>query len=411
MLTNAGVRAARPKPRAYKVSDGQGLFLHVAPTASKSFRMRYRDPATGREQTLTFGLWPEVTLDQARARRDAARAQLARGDDPRAPACDLAQVRSFEAAARDWHTHHAPAWSPVHAADVLDSLARDVFPTIGARPLYAVDQPAVLALLEVVEARGAIETARRLRQRIGKVYSYARAKGWTTAADPADVGEALTKGSAGGRHAALRGVDDLRGLVDAVAALESAPILRLASRFLALTAVRLGTLRAMRWCEVEDLDGREPLWRVPAAHMKLGVAEKADAANDHLVPLSTAAAGVLRAVRAIAGGAPAADALVFPGRRGGSMRIGEGAVGALYARTPYAGRHVPHGWRASFSTVMNTHRRGDRGAIDMTLGHKPKDMTKVERAYNRADHLALRREILEEWGALIAPGAVVSHTA
>ncbi|MBH0619361.1 hypothetical protein I3A86_25025, partial [Salmonella enterica] len=172
-----------------------------------------------------------------------------------------------------------------------------------------------------------------------------------------------------------------------------------------------GALRAMQWGEVEQLDGGAPLWRVPAAHMKLGVAEKTDAANAHLIPLSTAAAAVLRAVRAIAGGAPAADALVFPGRRGGSAPIGAGAIGELYARTPYAGRHVPHGWRASFSTVMNERRRADRAAVDMTLGHKPKDMTKVEAAYNRADHLELRREILEEWGALIAPGHGVSHTA
>ncbi|WP_375382038.1 tyrosine-type recombinase/integrase [uncultured Sphingomonas sp.] len=408
MLTNAAVRGARPKPAAYKISDGQGLVLHVTPLGCKSFRMRFRD-AGGREQTLTIGQWPEVTLDQARAWRDQARAQLARGEDPRDRTCEISKSGNFEIAARDWHSHHAGAWSPVHAANVLDSLVRDVFPEIGTHPLDAVDQPAVLSLLEAVEARGAIETARRLRQRIGKVYSYARAKGWTTAANPADVGEALTKGVAGGRQPALVDVDELRGLVDTVAALDSAPILRLAARFLPLTAVRMGTLRAMRWGEAEDLNGCEPLWRVPAANMKLGVAEKGDAANDHVVPLSTAAAGVLRAARAIAGGAPAADALVFPGRRGGA--IGEGAIGALYARTPYAGRHVPHGWRASFSTVMNLRRREDRAAIDMTLGHKPSGMSKVERAYNRADHLDLRREILEDWGALIAPGPVGSHTA
>jgi integrase len=157
----------------------------------------------------------------------------------------------------------------------------------------------------------------------------------------------------------------------------------------------------MRWSEVEDLDGDAPLWRVPAARMKLGANRKGDAANDHLVPLSAPAISVLRVARAFATDV-AGDALVFPGRRGADAPIGAGALGELYARAGYAGRHVPHGWRAAFSTVMNERRPGDRTAIDQALGHVPAGMSKVERAYNRAQHLELRRKLLDEWGALIA---------
>lgn len=394
MLTQNAVRAARPKPRAYKLADERGLYLLVMPTGTKSFRLRYRDQV-GHEQTLTFG---PISLADARARRDAARALLERGEDPRPRAI---AVTTFEEAARAWHAHRTEGWSPVHAGDVLECLERDAFPPIGTIALGSITRPMVLELLERVEARGAIVTARRLRQRIQGVFKFARAKGWTTIANPADdVGEALAAVPAQDRQPALVDVDELRGLVDAVAALDASPILLLASRFLALTAVRLAALRGMRWQEVEDLDGREPVWRVPAARMKLKAANKLMPDNDQFVPLSPAAAGVLRAARAIAGGAPAHDALVFVGR-GGDTPIGTGAIGELYARAGYAGRHVPHGWRASFSTVMNERLPGRRADIERTLGHGVAGMKKEEKAYNRAKHLPARRELLEEWSTVL----------
>lgn len=393
MLTNVAVKSARPKPRAYKMADELGLYLHVLPSGMKPFRFRYRDRG-GREQTLTFG---EVPLLEARAQRDRARLRISRGEDPRA-----GNPNTFERAARAWIAHRAPGWSPVHAEDVQSSLERDAFPAIGAAALDAIDRPRVLELLGDVEARGAIETARRLRQRIEAVFAFARAKGWTSVENPAEVGEALANAPAAGRQAALVDVAELRALMIDVDATPAAEILRLASRVLALTTVRLAALRGMRWCEIEDLDGADPVWCVPAVRMKLGATRKLDSAHDHFVPLSTAAVDALRAARAAAGGAPGPGDLVFPGRRGGAAPIGAGAIGELYARAGYEGRHVPHGWRASFSTIMNERRKSDRDDIDRTLGHMPKGMSKVERAYNRAQHLALRRELLEEWGALIA---------
>lgn len=393
MLTSAEVKAARPRACAYKKADGQGLYLHVAPTGTKSFRFRYRDH-DGREQTLTFGAVPLV---EARTLRDAARAAIARGEDPRSAS---AAVTSFESAARAWHAHRASAWSPVHATDVIESLERDVMPAIGASALESITRPMVLDVLERVEARGAIETARRLRQRIEAVFEFARAKGWTSIANPADVREALAAAPASGRQAALVDVVELRALVAGVDALDAAPILRQASRFLALTAVRLAALRGMEWCEVEDLDGDAPIWRVPAARMKLGTAKKRDAANDHIVPLSAAAAAILRAARARTAVPGEPSGFVFPGRAG-AQPIGAGAIGELYVRAGFGGRHVPHGWRASFSTVMNERRPECRADIDRTLGHVPSDMKKVEIAYNRAKHIVARRALLDEWAEIL----------
>lgn len=393
MLTNATIKAARPNARPYKMTDGQGLFLHVAPTGTKSFRLKFR--IGGKEQLLTFGTWPEVSLAEARERRDLARELLGRGEDPRTSTSGGAEKPStFEAAGRAWHAHQAPRWTPVHAGDVMASLERDVFPAIGAMPLAAITPPVVLNALRVVESRGARETARRLRQRVSMIFAFAQSEGWCEHDPAAVIGRAMQAPGQRGQQPALLELDDVRALLAAAELVDAAPAVKLASRFLALTAVRLAAVRGARWDEFEDLDGPAPLWRVPAARMKLAAAKKTDARNDHLVPLSPAAVDVLRAARAL----PGAGELVFPGRSPGRP-IGEAAIGALYARTSFAGRHVPHGWRASFSTILNERFREERDAIDRALAHAAKD--KVEAAYNRAQHLERRRVLFDAWADLL----------
>ena len=400
MLTNAAVKAARPMTRAYKKWDAGGLSLLVAPNGRRSWLLRVR--RGGRELVVTLGEWPELTLDAARQARDAARAAIDAGVDPRAAANDRAMT--FEEAARAWHAHAAPGWSPVHARDVIDSLERDVFPAIGALALDAIDQPVVLAALKRIEARGAIETARRVRHRVRQSFAFAKANGWCSAEDQADVLVGLGHIPAEGEMAALVDVGEIRALMEAVDALPSVlPSIRAAHRLLALTAVRLAVVRMMTWSEVENLDGPAPLWRVPAAHMKLAAKYKTDSRRDHLVPLSPAAVAVLRSVQElhISTSVKVDGMLVFAGRDG-TGPLGEGAIGELYARAGFAGRHVPHGWRASFSTVMNERRPNDRAAVDRTLGHKVRGVSGDEGAYNRAQHLGLRRSIMEEWASIIA---------
>ncbi|HEY0116301.1 MAG TPA: integrase arm-type DNA-binding domain-containing protein [Allosphingosinicella sp.] len=393
MLTNATVKAARPSARAYKLGDAGGLYLYVRPSGSKTWRMKFRYQR--REKLLTFGDFPDVALVDARELRDRAREQLRRGEDPTARSAELASIEAtFEAAARRWHAHQLARWSTVHAADVLTSLERDVFPAIGALHLGAIDAPAVLRVLRDVERRGAVETARRLRQRISGVFGFAMSEG-IAAADPAAiVARALAPSPATRRHPALLELADARALLAAAERVDAAAIVKLASRFLALTAVRLAALRGARWDEFQDLDGAAPLWRIPAARMKLTQVKKADPAADHLVPLSAAAVDVLRQARAIAGDA----GFVFPGR-GGRLPIGEAAIGELYIRAGHSGRHVPHGWRATFSTIMNERSPGDRDLIDRALAHAPKD--KVEAAYNRAEHLERRRDLFQRWADLV----------
>lgn len=398
MLTNAAVKAARARASAYKIADERGLHLFVAPTGRKSFRWRFR--FAGQEQLLTIGQWPDISLDAARARAEAAREQLGRGVDPRtAPA-----VMTFERAARAWHAQQLAGWTAVHAADVLASLEADVFPAIGVDELDAIDAPAVLRIVRAIEQRGAIQTARRVRQRISDVFALAVSEGWAQADPAAIVGRALARAPAARHHPALTTIEEARELLAAAELVDAGAAVKLGSRFLALTAVRLAAVRGARWCEIEDLDGDAPVWRIPAARMKLAATKKLDSGNDHLVPLAPAAVAVLRAARAIPT-FPCGhdDSPIFPGRFG--QILGEGTINALYRRTRFAGRHVVHGWRATFSTVMNERRPGDRGVIDQALAHvlKHEDGTtaKVEGAYNRAQHLAPRRRIFEEWAEIL----------
>lgn len=316
---------------------------------------------------------------------------------------------TFEREARAWHAQQLAGWTAVHAADVLASLERYVFPAIGTDELDAIDAPAVLRVIRAIEKPkgakpGAIQTARRVRQRISDVFALAVSEGWAMADPAAIVGRALTRAPAARHHAALTTIEDAKALLAAAEQVVAGAAVKLASRFLALTAVRLAAVRGARWDEIEDLDGPSPVWRVPAARVKLAAAKKLDEANNHLVPLAPATVAVLRAARALSTGAK----LIFPGRDGRSP-IGEGTIDALYGRTHFAGRHVAHGWRATFSTVMNERRPEDRWIIDRALGHVLKredekgnlETAKVEGAYHRSQHLGPRRRVLEEWATIL----------
>lgn len=418
MLTDAKIKAAKPRDAAYKLVDSAQLFLHVTPAGGKHWRMNYTfgKNAAGKpaQKTLTFGPYPGVTLVEARQKRDAAKALLRDGRDPavekrvsnEARAAD--HSNTFEIVARRWFELRKAIWSPVHADDVLRSLERDVFPTIGALPLSAIDSPMILALLNVVEQRGAVETAHRLRQRISDIFVYAIAAGGLAIADPAaSLGKALRKKPRSKKQPSV--IDRLRDFDAQVEAVRTMlakcdaercrASTKLALRLLALTAVRPNEVQNARWDELEGLDGPNPLWRIPAARMKGDQDRKADDDGDHLVPLSTYAVAAINALRPLTGGYQ----LMFPSERHVHRPISENTLRALLIRAGYYQRHVPHGFRSAFSTIMNERPDrldGDRAVIDLMLAHIPKD--KVEGAYNRAAYMPRRHELAQAWGDLIA---------
>lgn len=395
MLTNAAAKAAGAQTRAYKLHDQGGLHLLVRPTGTKSWQMKYR--WRGREKLLTIGQFPEINVARARILQAEAKEQLAGGVDPSKAAA--AATDTFEQLARSWHRHQEGSWSQAHAGDVLASLERDVFPELGARPIGTIAPRELLGVVQAVEQRGCLETAGRLRQRLSAIFGFGIAQGLAEHDPAAQLGRAMQRGKLSVPHPALTDIAECRALLAACEGIGARPMTVLASLFLALTAVRLDAVRGMKWGEVNFA---ERIWRVPAARMKLSKAKKGEERFDHVVPLSEAAVAILREIANMhrENAFMPSCALVFSGRDGKSP-VAAGAIRELYVRAGYGGRHVPHGWRSSFSTILNEQLGEEwRRDIDRALAHSPKD--KVEAAYNRAQLLDRRRELVDRWGAMLA---------
>ena len=426
MLTDKAVRAAAAKDKAYKLNDSGGLYLHVSPKGHKSWRFKYRFDA--KEQLLTIGSYPDVSLAAAREQRDDARKILRDGRDPRHAAkrgkliLGIGGPKSLEVMAREWHQTQLPRWKPVHANDVITSLERDVFPVIGAMPMSEIDQPLLLSVLRKIEKRGAIETAPRINQRIAAIYRYANAHGAKLENPANGINDALAPLPPSKRYPALLDIDAIRTMMADIDRAGASPVTRLAARFLALTAQRPGMVRHLEWDELHNIDWGNPdaddadaIWTVPASKIKQELHLRNDESFDHVVPLARQAVDTLRAVRWLTGRAK----YVFPNARSGLEPSSENAIGYLYNREGYQGRHVPHGWRSSFSTLMNEQaERGaaqdvrllvDRMIVDLMLAHTPAGMSASELRYNRAAYMERRRELAEEWANLIMDGALPAN--
>jgi len=406
MLTDAKVRNAKPRPKPYKLFDTNRLFLLVAPGGGKLWRWNYTFDA--KHKTMAFGAYPLVSLADARAKGDDAYTILCEGRDPivakklRIEANLEASRQTFERVAREWHENVKSQWAKRHANDVMRSLERDVFPAIGDLPIAELMPPLILAALREIEARGSVETAKRVLQRISGVFGFAIAEGKVNT-DPSErLGEAL-KPLRRGRQPAITDLAPLRVMIRTAEEEDARPFTRLALRFLALTAVRPNQLRGAEWHEFENLNDPLPLWRIPAARMKGDLDRKEEAGGDHLVPLTPQAIAVLRALWPLSG----EGTLVFPSARHLHQPMSENALGYLLNRAGYHGHHVPHGFRAAFSTIMNEWaerhgKEGDRAIIDLMLAHVPKG--KVEGPYNRAAYMPRRRELAGIWADILCEG-------
>ena len=415
-LTDLKVRAAKKAERDYKLADAGGLYLFVSRAGFKTWRMKYR--FADQERRLSFGPYPEVTLFEARQRRDEARALLRDHRDPateerrRKMAALSAAAATFERVATDWHSAQRARWSPLQAKKVEQAFHRDVFPRLGRLPITDVDGPLILAMLRKVEARGSIDTAKRIRQHVSAVFGFAMAEGLVGGDPAAWLGRALKPIEKKGKQPALRTIEGARQLLRDMDTSTSAPTTKLASRLLALTAVRPGTIRAATWSEFENIDWNTPelsapaaQWRISADRMKLEREFKADGAFEHIVPLPQQAVDALHALRLLTGSID----YLFPSSRSTRQPMSENTISYMYVRNGYSGRHVPHGWRATFSTIMNeramTERRAeDRAIVDAMLAHRPKGLSGSEMAYNRALFATRRRELAQEWADMLTDG-------
>lgn len=395
-LTDKEIKAAKAESKPRKLTDGQGLYLLVSPTGHKSWRWKYL--FQGKEGLKVLGTYPEMGLKDARAARSAFDQMRRAGIHPSAkPVADESQ--RFDEVATRWHKQNSSRWKPKHGAVILSHLKRDVFPIIGAKPIGAVTARDVLQLLKRVEARGAIDQAHRLRQRLDAIFAQAIGEGLAETNPAAAVTKALSPVVIG-RYPALISLDDARALLAAAQEYPADEVTKFASRFLAVTAARSEAVRFAEWSEIEW--GRKQ-WRIPGEHMKGRRAQREDPRFEFVIPLAPEALAILEAVKEITGN----QKLIFGGVRDRTKPMSDATISALYRRLPqFAGRHVPHGWRSTFSTIMNEWalehgKPGDREVIDLMLAHVRGG---VEGIYNRAAHMGRRRKLAETWAAMLLGG-------
>lgn len=408
MLTDKECRAAKAGAKPVKLFDAHGLHLLISTTGHKSWRLKYR--VGGKEKQIAFGAYPAMRLSEARTMSAAARKTLQDGSDPalefgkKAKQRQLAtdEAMTFESVATKWHGEQKSNWKPRYAQEVISSLKRDVFPDLGKMDVRKIRAKNVREVLQAVQARGALETAHRILQRIEAVYEYAISEELAEIDPTTGVTPSLKK-VLKRRQPAVLSIPRARAFLKAYEATPGHPGTKLASRLLALTAARPGMVQLAEVNEFHGLDGAEPVWTVPAEKMKLRLAESGEEAFDFTMPLSRQAVAVVKAALGLAG----KRKHLFPSARHSKRPITSNALNVAYRRVGgWEGQHVPHGWRATFSTIMNeraatAERDSDRKIIDLMLAHVSNG---VEGRYNRAAYMPRRRQIAQEWADLLCVG-------
>ena len=380
MLSDVAVRGAKPREKPFKLTDGQGLYLLVKPQGNRWWRWDYRRPE-GSRNTLSLGVYPDVSLKQARERRDAARRLLSDGIDPGAKrqAEKIAQSDSFEAVAREWFAKFSPKWAPSHSSKIITRLEKDIFPWIGLRPIGVIAAPELLKCLRRIESRGALDTAHRAHQNCGQVFRYAVATGRAERDPSGDLRGALPPATHV-HYASIVEPEKIGSLLRAIDGYEGTFVSRCALRLAPLVFVRPGELRAAKWAEF-DLEKGE--WRIPATRMKARVM--------HIVPLSTQALEILRDLK------PFSDTseYLFPSVRSPKKPISDNTLNGALRRLGYTTDEVTtHGFRSMASTLLNE-QGWSRDAIERQLAHGERD--EVRAAYNYAQYLPERRKMMQSW--------------
>ena len=393
-LSEAKIRASRPKERAYKVFDERGLFMLVTPTGGRLWRLRYR--IGGVEKLLSLGAYPDVPLKRAREKREDARKLVADGIDPSAKrqAERATQVETFEAIAKEWLELQRKSLA-AETMEILGARLKSfLYPYVGSRPIASITAQELLAALRRIEARGKHETAHRVRSLAGRVFRYAVATGRAQHDVAADLKNALAPVKSR-NFASVTEPARVGELLRAIDGYSGQPIPALALKLAPLVFVRPGELRGAEWCEF-DLEGAE--WRIPAARLKMR--------EQHIVPLSRQAVAILRELQILTG----SGRYVFPSLLSADRPMSDNTINAALRRLGYGSdEQTGHGFRSMASTLLNE-QGFSPDVIELQLAHQERN--KVRAAYNRATRLAERRQMMQVWAdyleGLRAGGNVVA---
>ncbi len=382
-LTDTEIRRSKLNNRPYKLSDGGGLHLLLKPTGGKLWRWKYR--FEGLEKLMALGRYPEVSLADARERRDRARKKLASGIDPMAErmaektAVIVATEHTFEKIAEHWLKHWQGNKSARHSAITRNRLKGNVYPILGGRPIAEIEPMELVRLAKGIEERGASDMAKRILQIVGMIFRYAVAHGYSMrnpAAEirPSDILKPTTK-----TNMARVDAKELPALLRAIELYEGRQLTRLAIKLMALTFVRTSELIGARWDEF-DLEARR--WCIPAERMKMK--------TPHIVPLSSQAVETLNLLQTLSG----KHELVFPGEQDQTKPMSNMTILKALERMGYKGRMTGHGFRGVASTIL--HEQGfSHDHIELQLAHAPRNA--VSAAYNHALYLEPRAKMMQDW--------------
>ncbi len=383
-LTDSAIRNAKPTEKTYRMFDGDGLYLEVAPNGGKWWRLKYRFDK--KEKRLSLGVYPTITLKDVRDRRDEARKQLANGIDPseNRKAQKVARAdslgNSFEVIAREWIITKTARWSKSHQGNILWRLEKDVFPWLGERPISEIKASDILPILKRIAERPAAEMAARILQYCGQIFRYAVATGRAERDVAADLRGALPPVKKG-HMAALTEPKAVGELLRAIDGYDGYFVTKCALRLAPLVFVRPGELRGAEWSEI-DLDKAE--WNIPAARMKMN--------EPHLVPLSRQAVEILKEVQVFTG----SGRYVFPCVRSTLRPMSDNAVSAALRRMGFTKEEMTgHGFRAMARTMIDEQLGVRPDFIEHQLAHAVRDP--LGRAYNRTTHLPERRKMMQLW--------------
>jgi len=383
MLTDAAIRSAVACDKTVRLSDGGGLYLELAPSGGKWWRLKYR--YGGVEKRISLGTFPQTSLKAARQARDQAKKQLQGGSDPSAlrqsakASLRIAQQLKVETVALAWLKHRSGAWKDGTRQMIEASLRNDVFPKLGSRPVGDVQPREVRDLVQAIEERGAGETAGRVFQRLRAIYRYAVAHDLTSvdptyALKPSEIFKPRKA-----KHRGSLAEADVPEFFRRLEKYDGDPATRSALELLMLTATRPGELRGARW---DEIDEPASLWRIPASRMKMG--------TEPLVPLSRQSLSLLQSMRRMRD----LGELVFPSPFYPGKPLSDGTLNSALARLGYKGIATAHGFRTLFSTCSNE-AGWNSDVIERQLAHE--EHNEVRAAYNRAQRLSDRKKLMQWW--------------
>jgi len=378
-FTDTEIRKAKSKDKAYRMSDGGGLYLWLTPAGGKLWRWKYRH--NGEEKLMSFGKYPDVSLALARERRNDARKLLAAGTDPmvQRKADKVAIENSFRSIASLWLEHWQHGKSPRHVDSTKRRLTANILPSLGARPIAEIEAPELVAMTKAIEQRGARDIAKRALETTGQIFRYGIAHGYARRNPASEIRPGDILRSTRKTNYARINAKELPALLRAIEVYPGTHVTRLALKLMALTFVRTSELIAAKWVEFDMEAAR---WDIPADRMKMR--------TPHIVPLAKQALEVLDTLRIITG----QSEWLFHGDRSAKKPMSNNTILKALERMGYKGRMTGHGFRGLASTIL--HEQGyAHDHIELQLAHTARNA--VSAAYNHALYLEPRARMMQDW--------------